>query len=509
MSSDTVSRSFHSTTMITKLAIIHPPTTQARNSDSKPYQEWVDEAKFQVSKALPMAVAGTFRSLTSILEVQALGHVGTKTLAGRSLALLVVNLTGYPLMYGLGGALESLCSQAYTGGRRNKRIGVYVQHSIWMFLVANIFVALLWLHPSIIFRMLAKTDPEVLKYAETFLTFECLYFPCIVIQGCLKRFLLAQGLMRPTVYFEFAGLASMLLSLQIFVWNPATAIGFIGVPISSTIAYATVLLTNAIYIACSHCKSEWGRTTAVGFKQNAWHIITLGVPCGISGVASYGFADLATIAVAMLGAEELAVQAVLNSSKSAFARTGSYLGMVVSNRVGNLLGARDPAKSLLSAKISIVMTTAATGILAVLMLTFQHSFASFVTKDKSLISALVPLIPMLVVVVVFDMASNVLTGVLRGQGRQGIAAIIRVVALYLLAVPLAYALCFTAGLGLRGLWIGLAVGFVTIAAAEAWLVLVTDWHGEVKRSIERVNGTASAESPAPEATPLLHPNRLC
>ncbi|KAJ2163007.1 ethionine resistance protein [Coemansia sp. RSA 552] len=474
---------------------------------------WAKEAQFQLAKALPMAIAGSIRSLTTILEVQALGHTGSRPLAGRSLALLVVNLTGYPFMYGLGGALESLCSQAFTGRARNLGIGVYVQHSIWLFLAANVLVAALWLHPDVVFRLIAKTDPEVLHYARVFLAYECLYFPCIVVQSCLKRFLLAQGLMRPTVYFEAAGLVAMFVSLRILVWNPSTAVGFVGVPISSTIAYAAVLLANILYIMYSPCKREWGRFTLAGLRQNTRQLVALGVPCGVSGVASYGFSDLATIAVAALGADELAIQAVLNSSKSAFSRTGSYLGMVVSNRVGNLLGAREPSRSKLSAQVSFTLTVVATAILAILMLSFQHALAAFITKERSLIAGLIPLVPLLVVVVAFDILSNVLTGILRGQGRQGIAAVTRVVALYIVGIPLAYGLCFPLGYGLYGLWVGLAVGFVLIALAESWLVLISNWHSEVKRSLERINGrdTAVAISAVGtrESSPLIHPNRLC
>ncbi|KAJ1740102.1 ethionine resistance protein [Coemansia sp. RSA 1086] len=251
--------------------------------------------------------------------------------------------------------------------------------------------------------------------------------------------------MRPTVYFEAAGLFCMFVSLQFLVWNPKTAVGFIGVPISSTIAYAVVLVSNILYIKFSKCKSEWG------------------VPCGISGIASYGFADLATIAVTFLKADDLAIQAVLNSSKSAFTRTGSYLGMVVSNRVGNLLGAQNPAASKLSAKVSISLTAFSTLVLATLMLSFQHTLASFITKEKSLIDGLIPLIPLLVAVVTFDTLSNVLTGILRGQGRQSIAAVIRVISLYVVGVPLAYALCFPLKLELYGLWVGLSVGFAVIS----------------------------------------------
>ncbi|KAI8322068.1 MATE efflux family protein [Martensiomyces pterosporus] len=481
----------------------------AESNRTHRYKTHALEARYQLTKALPMGIAGVFRSWTSILELRALGHIGSKQLAGRSLALLLVNLTGYLLMYGLGGALESLCSQAFTAAHGRKKVGVYVQHSLWLFLAANVPVILLWLNPDTVFRMLSKTDEEVLHYARVYLQFECLYFPCIVVQTCLKRFLLAQGLMKPTLLFELAGLVAMYVGLQLFVWNPNTSLGFVGVPLASTIAYFAILVANILYIVLSPCRSEWGPFTMAGFRRNA-RLIRVGVPCAISGIASYGFADLATIAVTALGTESLAIQAVLNSSKSALTRTGSYLGMVISNRVGNLLGAREPEKAFLSAKVCILMTFVFTSLVAVAMLIFRRSVASFVTDDEALISDLLPVIPLLVAVVVFDMVSNVLTGVLRGQGRQGIAATIRVLSLYGLAVPLAYALCFPLGLGLYGLWTGLCAGFIAISLAEGWLVFTSDWPGEVTRCMERINGPKQPQpidSPLQESSSLVQPGR--
>ncbi|KAJ1941084.1 hypothetical protein FBU59_003603, partial [Linderina macrospora] len=127
---------------------------QASHDDTQeevlPSRIYIEEAKYQAAKALPMTVAGILRSWTSVLELRAIGHMGSKELAGRSLALLVVNLTGYPFMYGLGGALESLCSQAFTGARDSRRkTGVYVQHSLWVFLVCYGFLLLLWLNPDV------------------------------------------------------------------------------------------------------------------------------------------------------------------------------------------------------------------------------------------------------------------------------------------------------------------------------------------------------------------------
>ncbi|KAI7827291.1 mate-domain-containing protein, partial [Kickxella alabastrina] len=444
---------------------------------------------YQFSKALPMGLAGTLRSTTSILELQALGHMGSKPLAGRSLSLLIVNLTGYPFMYGLGGALETLCSQGFTATvPGTKKIGVYVQHAIWLFLLANVFLAILWLNPKTFLSML-NADAEVLHYAKVYLAFECLYFPFIIVQTCLKRFLLAQGLMQPTVGFEMAGLVGMWAGLRLFGdsgWN----LGFIGVPLASTIAYFAVLLANALYIYMMPCRT--------------------GRACAISGIASYGFSDLATLAVTSLGAHGLAIQAVLNSIKGAFARTGSYLSMVISSRTGNLLGDRNPQGARLSANVSVLMTLLSATLIAFPMLVSPKLIASFITKDPELILGLVPLMPLLALVTVLDVVSNVLTGVLRGQSRQAVAAVVRVVALYVVAVPLAWLLCFAVGWGLAGLWVGMAVGFVLIAGTEAWLVFTSDWVAETERCMQRIGAAKwplspllAEAAPIDESTPLF------
>ncbi|KAJ2399441.1 ethionine resistance protein [Coemansia sp. RSA 2559] len=194
--------------------------------------------------------------------------------------------------------------------------------------------------------------------------------------------------------------------------------------------------------------------------------------------------------------------------------------MVVSNRVGNLIGAQKPERALLSTKVSIAMMSLACGLLATVMLSFHNTIASFITKDRMLIQGLLPLLPFLTIVVVFDMVSNVLTGVLRGQGRQGIAAVIRVISLYVIALPLAYVLAFYFDLGLYGMWIGLALGFVLISGAEFWLVITSDWNGEVQKSTLRINDSKSlrtVDSHHYESAPLLggdnhhhnQPHRFC
>ena len=67
----------------------------------------------------------------------------------------------------------------------------------------------------------------------------------------------------------------------------------------------------------------------------------------------------------------------------------------------------------------------------------------------------------------FDGTQAVAGGVLRGAGQTRAAALINLLGYYALALPLAYWLGFGAGpgrgLGLSGIWIGLAVGLFAVA----------------------------------------------
>jgi multidrug resistance protein, MATE family len=57
-----------------------------------------------------------------------------------------------------------------------------------------------------------------------------------------------------------------------------------------------------------------------------------------------------------------------------------------------------------------------------------------------------------------DGLNSLVHGVLQGVGRQGVAAVCNLVSYWGVGLPLAAALTFTAGEGVRGLWIGVLAG---------------------------------------------------
>lgn len=54
-----------------------------------------------------------------------------------------------------------------------------------------------------------------------------------------------------------------------------------------------------------------------------------------------------------------------------------------------------------------------------------------------------------------------ISGALRGSGRQYIGAIVNFMAYYVIGLPLGVVFCYKVNLGLFGIWIGMMVGNLT------------------------------------------------
>ena len=81
-----------------------------------------------------------------------------------------------------------------------------------------------------------------------------------------------------------------------------------------------------------------------------------------------------------------------------------------------------------------------------------------------------------------------LAGVVRGAGRQLLGASINVCAYWMLGLPFALTLGFAAGLGVAGLWWGMAATATLQGVALAAVVGSFDWPQEATRAAARMVG---------------------
>ena len=95
---------------------------------------------------------------------------------------------------------------------------------------------------------------------------------------------------------------------------------------------------------------------------------------------------------------------------------------------------------------------------ALIFLVTPRPLLSLFTRDAGVLDVGVTLLAVAAMFQVFDGLQVVATGTLRGVGDTRTPVVWNLVGHWLLGLPTAWTLCFVAGWGVIGLWLGLSVG---------------------------------------------------
>ncbi len=145
-------------------------------------------------------------------------------------------------------------------------------------------------------------------------------------------------------------------------------------------------------------------------------------------------------------------------------------------RVGHAVGAGDPPRAAAAGWTAILLGVAFTLLAATAFFLAPRTLIGLFTREEAVLALGSTLLFVAAIFQLFDGLQIVATGTLRGLGDTRTPMITNLAAHWLFGLPVGYTLCFTIGLGVVGLWIGLSTG-LTIAG----LVLVWFWHRRVRQ----------------------------
>ena len=107
---------------------------------------------------------------------------------------------------------------------------------------------------------------------------------------------------------------------------------------------------------------------------------------------------------------------------------------------------------------------------AVLMFGWPQEILRIYTNDEGVVAYAVPLLFWAAAFQLFDGIQVVATGALRGRGDTKAPFLANLVGYWVIGLPLGAWLCFSMGLGVVGLWIGLSLGLAIVAG-----ILLARW----------------------------------
>ena len=210
--------------------------------------------------------------------------------------------------------------------------------------------------------------------------------------------------------------------------------------------------------------------------------------------------QLQTIALfaAHVGSTQLAAHDAL-LSLFFFLSSGMYgLLNATSIRIGVALGAKDIRTAKLMVKVDGLFSAGVALCIGVALLVAQHELGKLFSSDPEVIAAAAAVAPFMGAGYLFISLFYVAIATLRGTGKPGMVAVAFVIGAWVVGVPTAAGFAFGAGWGLRGLWIGLNAGYVTVTGIAWAAVLRIDWDAACAAAAER---TAAAMA---HARQVLH-----
>jgi MATE family multidrug resistance protein len=139
-------------------------------------------------------------------------------------------------------------------------------------------------------------------------------------------------------------------------------------------------------------------------------------------------------------------------------------------RVGQALGRRDTPAAGRAGWTGLMLAAGFMSLAAVAFVVAPGAIVRVFTTDPGVISAGVSLLYVAALFQLFDGIQVVATGALRGMGNTRTPMIWNLIGYWVLGLPVGYLLCFRAGHGAVGLWIGLSIGLIVVGT-----VLLGEW----------------------------------
>ena len=205
-------------------------------------------------------------------------------------------------------------------------------------------------------------------------------------------------------------------------------------------------------------------------------LLTLGLPAASQVGAEVGVFALATAMSGTLDPISSAShQIALNLAGVAF-MIPLGLGSAGAVRVGHAVGAGDRARAAAAGWTAILLATLFTVASGLIFVLIPERLIALFSTDPSVLSVGTSLLLLAAVFQLFDGIQGVITGTLRGLGNTRIAMNVNLIAHWLLGLPVSYLLCFVAGWGVWGLWIGLSLGLIVTGVILFWVWTVKIAH---------------------------------
>ncbi|XP_010044148.2 protein DETOXIFICATION 16 [Eucalyptus grandis] len=383
-----------------------------------------------------------------------------------------------------GGALETLCGQAY-GAKQYHMLGVHTQRAMLMLLCLSIPLAVIWLYTSDILIAFGQ-DIEISMEAGIFNRW---MIPSLFAYGllqCLNRFLQMQNNVLPMMMSSLISASLHIVICYVFIVK--FGLGSRGAALANSISNWNNVIMLAIYMKLSPaCIKTWTGFTKEALRDIA-SFVKLAVPSAVMTCLEYWSFDMVVLLSGLLPNPKLETSVLSMSLNTCWMvyMISVGLGGAISTRVSNELGAGRTAVARLAFRVMITIAIAEGAVVGIVTILVRHVLGKLYSNEEEVIKYFARVIPLLALSDFLDGIQCVLSGSARGCGWQNVCAWINLGAYYVVAIPCAVLFAFGFHVGGMGLWMGIVCGLSVQVMALIAVNAGTNWDQEAKKAVDRV-----------------------
>ncbi|KAL5604246.1 uncharacterized protein BROUX77_004432 [Berkeleyomyces rouxiae] len=436
------------------------PSPSLRTAQPSTQSLWLPEAAVQTRAALPIILAYTLQNSLQTVSVLIAGRLSAEALATAAFSYMFAMSTAWLVALGGTTALDTLAASGFTaaaaGAADGAGLGVLLQRGLLVLSGFYALVATLWWHSEAVFRWLGQEEFICVQSAK--------FLRCLIPGGlgyiwfeAMKKYLQAQAIYHPGTYvLLFTSPFNALLS---YLFIHRLGLGLYGAPIAIGISYWLsffLLVAYAVFVRGSEC---WGGLDLRRASRHTGPFARLAL-MGIMHVGTEWWAfEIVALAAGRLGTVPLAAQSIIMTADQVINTVPFGLGVAVSARVGNLLGARDHVGAARAAHTGAVLSVLVGAAILTVLMVVKNVFGRPFSDNERVVRLVADVLPY-----------------------------------YGGALPGGIFLAFH-GWGLAGLWVGQCVALYLVGGLQWVIVGSSKWDREVERAMQRLEDGGISSRP--------------
>ncbi len=431
--------------------------------------------KHLLNFSIPLLIGNLLQSGYSIINTIWLGNMVGADAVGASQVSFPIQFLLIALSTGATLATTILVSQYYGAGD-HEMVERVVNNSFSIALIFGAFLTIAGLLSCDTILRLMDTPEEIFPMASSYLKITLAGFIFIFLINLITSILRGIGDTRTPLIFMAIGLLinALLDPFLIIGIGPFPRLGLNGAAYASLIAQAIGFVIMLVYLnrkkhfisinlkKLTLEKKLIGQIVKIGFPSMIQQSLVSVGAAFITGFVNH-FGAVATAAFGAAGRiETIVFFPAMSFSMAASALTGQNLGAGRPERVKEVF------------KWGIIMTSAVTLVLSVLIIAIPRVLLSMFIQKPDVLDIGVGYLRTLGFAYIFFAIMFVSNGIINGAGKTVMTMAFTLVSLWAVRVPLA-ALLSRTELGIRGIWIAIDIGFAVGMAVSLIYYFFGKW----------------------------------